>query len=200
MKKYWKAKKAKKSGESKVVSEIKKSMESHLVVAALIATVTFAAGFTLPGGYVQNGSNNQGMAVLSLPTNGTKGRDRDMTTAVRNNFKHFLLADSIAFFLSMAAIYFLFLPAYHYKDKNIVVIYLWGFYLTGAAMLAMLYAFSQGLKAVLYPISLEVDINNIHAVVWSLVGLTIALTFYPSPRHILYRKRYESLMHQCKSP
>ncbi|XP_034686720.1 ankyrin repeat-containing protein At5g02620-like [Vitis riparia] len=30
--------------------------------------------FTLPGGYIQNESNNQGMAVLSLPTNGTKGK------------------------------------------------------------------------------------------------------------------------------
>ena len=75
------------SKESEEISEIKKTMESHMIVAALIATVTFAAGFTLPGGYVQNGSNNQGMAVLSLPTNGTKGTDRDRSTATRENFE-----------------------------------------------------------------------------------------------------------------
>ena len=46
-----------------------------MIVAALIATVTFVASFTLPGSYVQSGSrNNEGMKVLSLPT---KGRDED---------------------------------------------------------------------------------------------------------------------------
>ena len=45
-----------------------------MIVAALIATVTFATSFTLPGGYVQSGSSsNEGMAVLSLPTNGRDG-------------------------------------------------------------------------------------------------------------------------------
>ena len=46
-----------------------------MIVATMIATVTFAASFTLPGSYVQSGSsNNEGMTVLSLPT---KGRDED---------------------------------------------------------------------------------------------------------------------------
>ena len=66
----------------KIISVMKKTMKSHMIVAALIATVTFAAGITLPGGYVQSGSNNQGMAVLSLPTstNGTEGTDLHMAT------------------------------------------------------------------------------------------------------------------------
>ncbi|KAJ6297489.1 hypothetical protein OIU78_023107 [Salix suchowensis] len=38
-----------------------KARESYLVVAALIATVTFAAAFTLPGGY----KSNQGTAILA---------------------------------------------------------------------------------------------------------------------------------------
>ena len=50
---------------------MKKTLKSHTIVATLIATVTFVAGFTLPGGYIQNESNDQGMTVLSLPTNGT---------------------------------------------------------------------------------------------------------------------------------
>ena len=40
---------------------ISKARESHLVVAALIATVTFAAAFTLPGGY----KSDQGTALLA---------------------------------------------------------------------------------------------------------------------------------------
>ena len=66
----------------KIISVMKKTMKSHMIVAALIATVTFAAGITLLGGYVQSGSNNQGMAVLSLPTstNGTEGTDLHMAT------------------------------------------------------------------------------------------------------------------------
>ncbi|PQQ01998.1 ankyrin repeat-containing protein [Prunus yedoensis var. nudiflora] len=39
--------------------------EAHLVVAALIATVTFAAGFTIPGGYQSEKGPEQGFAVLS---------------------------------------------------------------------------------------------------------------------------------------
>lgn len=35
--------------------------ETHLIVAALVATVNFAADFTLPGGY----SENNGMATLT---------------------------------------------------------------------------------------------------------------------------------------
>ena len=92
------------SSESEEISEIKRTIKSHMIVAALIATVTFAAGFALPGGYIQNESNNQGMAVLSLPTNGTKGKDRDMAIAVRDSFKSFVLHDSIAMGLSICAI------------------------------------------------------------------------------------------------
>ena len=92
------------SKESEEIYEIKRTIKSHMIVAALIATITFAAGFTLPGGYIQNESNNQGMAVLSLPTNGTKGKDRDMAIAVRDSFKSFVLHDSIAMGLSICAI------------------------------------------------------------------------------------------------
>ena len=37
---------------------MKKTLKSHMIVATLIAIVTFAAGFTLPGGYIHNKSND----------------------------------------------------------------------------------------------------------------------------------------------
>ena len=42
----------------KIISVMKKTMKSHMIVAALIATATFTVGITLPGGYVQSGSNS----------------------------------------------------------------------------------------------------------------------------------------------
>ncbi|CAN6541410.1 unnamed protein product [Malus baccata var. baccata] len=45
--------------------EVKEGRDSHLVVATLIATVTFAAGFTMPGGYQGEKGPDQGFAVLS---------------------------------------------------------------------------------------------------------------------------------------
>ena len=41
-----------------------KTKESHLLVSILIATVTFAAGLTMPGGYVTDKGHEQGTAVL----------------------------------------------------------------------------------------------------------------------------------------
>ena len=53
-----------------------------MIVAALVATVTFAAGFTLPGGY-----NDNGMAILTK----------------RAAFKAFIVTDTIAVILSVSA-------------------------------------------------------------------------------------------------
>ncbi|KAL6343148.1 hypothetical protein AAG906_020937 [Vitis piasezkii] len=43
------------------ISQLQKQGETHLIVSALITTVTFAAGFTLPGGYKED----DGKAILS---------------------------------------------------------------------------------------------------------------------------------------
>ncbi|KAJ6724833.1 ANKYRIN REPEAT-CONTAINING PROTEIN ITN1-LIKE [Salix viminalis] len=63
-----------------------KARESHLVVAALIATVTFAAAFTLPGGY----KSDQGTAIL----------------AKKAVFIVFLISDAISMVLSISVIHF----------------------------------------------------------------------------------------------
>nr|GMD42659.1 protein ACCELERATED CELL DEATH 6-like [Ipomoea batatas] len=64
--------------------------ETNIIVATLIATVTFAAGFTVPGGYNSNvDSEEAGKAIL-----------------IRNAaFKAFVVTDVVAFICSMWAVY-----------------------------------------------------------------------------------------------
>ncbi|KAF8016029.1 hypothetical protein BT93_H1551 [Corymbia citriodora subsp. variegata] len=63
-------------------------LEIHLLVAMLIATVTFAAAFTVPGGY-HNDGRDEGMASL----------------ASKLAFKSFVIFDTMAFCCSVAAVY-----------------------------------------------------------------------------------------------
>ncbi|XP_034686724.1 ankyrin repeat-containing protein At5g02620-like [Vitis riparia] len=142
------------SEESKEISEIKKTMKSHMIVVALIATVTFTAGFTLPGGYIQDKGVTQGMAILSLPTDGTLDKHGDMASAAKENFSNFVMEDSIAMVLSMCAIGIYFLASFPIENKKTVHAYvLYGYVLTLAAMAVMVIAFVDGLQAVLHPSS-----------------------------------------------
>lgn len=63
--------------------ERKNILETNLVIAMLVATVTFAAAFTMPGGY-----NSQGLATLSA----------------KPAFKAFVIFDTIAFLFSVIAV------------------------------------------------------------------------------------------------
>ncbi|KAJ9701422.1 hypothetical protein PVL29_006673 [Vitis rotundifolia] len=140
------------SKESEEISQLKKTMESHMIVAALIATVTFAAGFTLPGGYIPDKGDTQGMAVLSLPTNGIEGKDQDMAIEASQNFRIFVVADSIAMISSLCAVGIYFLAALPFFTKKAVWVFIsHGYALTTIAMTAMVFAFVTGLQAVLPP-------------------------------------------------
>ncbi|XP_010524934.1 PREDICTED: protein ACCELERATED CELL DEATH 6-like isoform X4 [Tarenaya hassleriana] len=65
--------------------------EVHLIVAVLVATVTFAAAFQLPGGYETDGPEKGTPVLLGKPA-----------------FKCFLVFDTIAFCFSVAVVYFLY--------------------------------------------------------------------------------------------
>ncbi|CAK7349930.1 unnamed protein product [Dovyalis caffra] len=78
------------SEDKKKLNEIfDKMREAHLVVAALIATVTFAAAFTLPGGYKNEEGPNQGTAILTK----------------KAAFIAFVISDAIAMVLSLSAVF-----------------------------------------------------------------------------------------------
>ena len=80
----------------------KKVNETNLLVATLIATVTFTAAFTVPGGFKQNGSVDEGLAVFSY----------------RTAFRVFLIANTLAFGLSITSLLVQFLASAMIKDVN----------------------------------------------------------------------------------
>ncbi|XVE81052.1 hypothetical protein DITRI_Ditri15bG0032300 [Diplodiscus trichospermus] len=115
------------------MNEIVKTLrESHLLVATLVATVTFAAGITVPGGYK---SDSTGTATLSG----------------NPSFKAFIITDALSFLSSLFTIFLHFLSAFidETKVQLLVSWILAADYLTVFAMAAMVVAFSTGTYAML---------------------------------------------------
>ncbi|KAM3268568.1 hypothetical protein P3S67_031509 [Capsicum chacoense] len=122
------------------IKGILSAAQMQLVVATLLVTVTFAAGFTLPGGFESDdNSPNKGMAVLIKKT----------------AFRAFVITDAIAFACSAGAIFSYFYMATNprpmsYQDLG----YLWSLSKVGArsqlvAMSAVVIAFVTGMYATL---------------------------------------------------
>jgi hypothetical protein len=140
---------------------LSKARESHLVVAALIATVTFAAAFTLPGSY----KSDRGTAIL----------------AKKAAFIVFVIADAMSMVLSIFAVFIHFLISLikglgMEKDKEIgedTTLNLFGLatLLTMIGMGTIIIAFVTGTYAVLEP-SLELAINT------CLIGLSFFFLVY----------------------
>ncbi|KAL5781884.1 hypothetical protein ACOSP7_006913 [Xanthoceras sorbifolium] len=132
---------------------LEKAKESHLVVAALIATVTFAAAFTLPGGYKSEQGKNQGTAILS-----------------RNSaFQSFVIADTIAMVFSMLAVFAYFIMSLEFLPlKRYLSLFQIAPWFVVVAMAAMVIAFVTGTYAVLSP-SLGL------AIATCIIGLTVFL-------------------------
>ncbi|KAK8490735.1 hypothetical protein V6N11_034953 [Hibiscus sabdariffa] len=104
----------------------------NLLVTTLIATVSFAAGFTMPGGYKSDGIE-QGMAILSRKT----------------AFRVFVIANALAFCFSTTSMFL------HYCKSFVEKLDVHAFYtylttlLTSYGITAMVIAFVSGTYAVL---------------------------------------------------
>ncbi|KAA8548750.1 hypothetical protein F0562_000434 [Nyssa sinensis] len=131
--------------KDEIEKDIRKIADTHLIVAALIATVTFAAGFTMPGGY-GNEDPNKGMAVL----------------ARQAAFQIFAISNTIAMISSTCAVFFHFIAS-GYTDKAKVVNRLaMAIYLIIIAVLTMLVAFIAGMFGVLvHSLGLAISIGII---------------------------------------
>ncbi|GMJ09822.1 hypothetical protein like AT4G03500 [Hibiscus trionum] len=115
-----------------------KTRDAHLVVGALVATVTFAAAITVPGGYKSEKGSDQGTPFLIHDA----------------AFKAFVVTNALAFILSISAVTLHFaslspnaLHPFNSSDKRVHEAY----GLLGCAMFAMMVAFSTGTYAVLKP-------------------------------------------------
>nr|XP_034900739.1 uncharacterized protein LOC118038477 [Populus alba] len=120
---------------------LSKAREAHLVVAALIATVIFAAAFTLPGGY----KSDRGTAIL----------------AKKAAFIVFVISDAISMVLSIFAIFIHFLISlfqglkwdkYGQIDEDTTLqLFVFATLFTMIGMGTMIIAFVIGTYAVLEP-------------------------------------------------
>ena len=142
-------------------TETRKDMTNTLLlVSTLVATVTFAAGFTMPGGY--NSSNpNAGMATLLM----------------RNMFHVFVICNTIAMHTSILAVITLIWA--HLHDTFLFNISIqWGLAFLGLAVIAM----SLGFMASVY-----LAVSNLHwlAIVVLIIGI-ICLVGLLIPLHLLF--------------
>ncbi|KAH9682284.1 ANK REP REGION domain-containing protein [Citrus sinensis] len=130
---------------------MEKASEYHLVVAALIATVTFAAAFTLPGGYKSDTEDgpNRGTAILSKNA----------------AFQAFVISDAIAMVLSLSAVFVHFILSLK-LFKRFIFLFIFALSFTLVAMAAMIVAFVTGTYAMLATPSLWL------AIVTCIIGLT----------------------------
>ncbi|KAH7844789.1 hypothetical protein Vadar_031688 [Vaccinium darrowii] len=112
--------------------DLRKKADVIMVVAALIATVTFAAGFTLPGGY-NSSDPEKGMAILTR----------------KAAFKAFVMSNTIAMISSVSASFFIWIGTFYLARDKVGNRYGTGFLLVIIAIGAMMIAFVTGTYAVL---------------------------------------------------
>ncbi|XP_060215400.1 ankyrin repeat-containing protein ITN1-like [Lycium barbarum] len=119
------------------LQDIMTATQIHLVVAALLVTVTFAAGLTVPGGFESDPGPNKGMAILIRKT----------------AFHVFAVSNAIAFTCSAGAVFSYFFigdnTAATKKLKIILPLFGMGDVLQHGAMLGVVTAFVTGTYATL---------------------------------------------------
>ena len=108
--------------KEKYTSKLQKQGETHLIVSALITTITFVAGFTLPCYYKEDDGN----AILTKKT----------------AYRAFVVTDTIAMVSSLCAVFLHFFMTMHKGEKFLEKHLVWAFIFTMVGMGAMAIAFT----------------------------------------------------------
>ncbi|KAM7466854.1 hypothetical protein LguiB_014416 [Lonicera macranthoides] len=128
----------------------------HMIVATLIATVSFIAGFTIPGGFIQSGSAYQGMAIFT----------RQLA------FQAFIIADTLTILLSIiSATVFYFIAVDYISQDKVIDAACRAKTLAILALLAMMVTFAAGTYAVL-------EYSSVLAVSLCLLGCCFFLIYW----------------------
>ncbi|KAH0970965.1 hypothetical protein GBA52_023121 [Prunus armeniaca] len=118
--------------------------ESHLIVATLVATVTFAAAFTMPGGYYQIDASKRNVTAPALSKGSTPGYAVLTKDAA---FIIFVISDSLALCLSSFSVLMHLYISTHTKRKGSSEWFGVALYITMLALVAMVVAFTSGTYA-----------------------------------------------------
>ncbi|KAH7858789.1 hypothetical protein Vadar_028071 [Vaccinium darrowii] len=119
--------------ESKEVKAGNITSQSHMLVATLIASITFTAGFAVPGSYDVTQGTEEGMAVLVREA----------------GFKAFVLANTVAVMCSTSSVLCYVFAALYDDDDKKAGCYMNGFSLVLIAVVAMTVGFLSGTYAML---------------------------------------------------
>ncbi|ONI13110.1 hypothetical protein PRUPE_4G203100 [Prunus persica] len=117
--------------EANAVQTYMQMGQTLLMVATLITTVTFAAAFTMPGGYNNDVGPDRGQALLQS----------------NNDFKWFIITDTVAMTCSIIAACLLFWGAVNSNKSSYVYYFTSAAALTYIALQSTAIAFETGIKA-----------------------------------------------------
>ncbi|MCD7452172.1 hypothetical protein HAX54_015361 [Datura stramonium] len=149
-----------------LIENILRATQIHVIVATLIVTVTFAAGFTLPGGFESNPGPNEGTPILIR----------------KSAFKAFVVADVIAFVCSAGAVFSYFAMAANasfFQHVNAVsCLYMLATTLQLFGMAALVIAFITGMYATLaHSVALSVVVSIIGCISFLIYSSMLYVTF-----------------------
>ncbi|XP_074357045.1 uncharacterized protein LOC141696820 isoform X2 [Apium graveolens] len=106
---------------------------TQIIVSALITTVTFTVGFTMPGGLHQSGEVDEGLVLLSK----------------KNAFNTFMVSDAIALLLSTSSLFFYFLESINEDPHQVSKLNAASTVLNTVSVMAMMLTFVAGTYLVL---------------------------------------------------
>ena len=119
--------------DTKEVEVYKRWISTHMVVAALIATVALTAGFAMPGGFDGNQGQSQGSAVLLRKT----------------SFEAFIVTDTIALICSMSSLFLYFMTTMYEDVGRVRKLFFIAVLLNTASIITITVAFITGTYSVL---------------------------------------------------